>query len=165
MLYSGERKLASMGLRRCVHSGERPAVHGRAAIVAIEPKQVFDSTRHNSVRLSLQSQFALAPSGYPRTACTDSSETGGRHRVGPRSTRCAMWVPCSQSPDPLKNILFGTRDFFSVFPVFFAGHGGSVADKSGDEADNKDETVVPVDYKSAGQITDDEILKEVGNAS
>lgn len=42
-----------------------------------------------------------------------------------------------------------------------AGHGGSVADTSGDEADNKDETMVPVDYKSSGQITDDEILKEV----
>lgn len=36
-----------------------------------------------------------------------------------------------------------------------------MADTSGDEADNKDETMVPVDYKSSGQITDDEILKEV----
>lgn len=34
-------------------------------------------------------------------------------------------------------------------------------DTSGDEADNKDETIVPVDYQSSGQITDDEILKEV----
>lgn len=34
-------------------------------------------------------------------------------------------------------------------------------DKSGDEADNMDETLVPVDYKESGQITDDEILKEV----
>lgn len=46
-------------------------------------------------------------------------------------------------------------------PVATAGHGGSVRDKSGDEADNMDETLVPVDYKEAGQITDDEILKEV----
>lgn len=41
------------------------------------------------------------------------------------------------------------------------GHGGSVRDTSGDEADNMDETMVPVDYTKAGQITDDEILKEV----
>lgn len=34
-------------------------------------------------------------------------------------------------------------------------------DTSGDEADNMDETLVPVDYKSSGQITDDVILKEV----
>lgn len=49
-----------------------------------------------------------------------------------------------------------------IFLLFFlAGHGGSVKDTSGDEADNKDETMVPVDYKESGQITDDEILKEV----
>ncbi|CAB1101079.1 unnamed protein product [Ectocarpus sp. CCAP 1310/34] len=41
------------------------------------------------------------------------------------------------------------------------GHGGSVKDTSGDEADNMDETLVPVDYKSSGQITDDEILEEL----
>lgn len=34
-------------------------------------------------------------------------------------------------------------------------------DTSGDEADNMDETLVPVDYKSSGQITDDEIFQEV----
>eukprot|EP00903_Cladosiphon_okamuranus_P007076 g6876.t1 len=45
--------------------------------------------------------------------------------------------------------------------MHYSGHGGSVADKSGDEADNMDETMVPVDYKSSGQITDDEILKEL----
>ena len=43
----------------------------------------------------------------------------------------------------------------------FAGHGGSVTDTSGDEADGKDETMVPVDYQSSGQITDDVIFKKV----
>lgn len=41
------------------------------------------------------------------------------------------------------------------------GHGGSVRDASGDEADSLDETMVPVDYQQTGQITDDEILKAV----
>ncbi|CAN0392663.1 unnamed protein product, partial [Hapterophycus canaliculatus] len=45
--------------------------------------------------------------------------------------------------------------------MHYSGHGGSVKDTSGDEADNMDETMVPVDYQSSGQITDDEILKEV----
>ncbi|CAN0121474.1 unnamed protein product [Ectocarpus fasciculatus] len=45
--------------------------------------------------------------------------------------------------------------------MHYSGHGGSVKDTSGDEADNMDETLVPVDYKSSGQITDDEILKEL----
>ena len=41
-----------------------------------------------------------------------------------------------------------------------AGHGGSVRDSSGDEEDGKDETMVPVDYETAGQIKDDVIFEE-----
>ena len=41
------------------------------------------------------------------------------------------------------------------------GHGGSVRDTSGDEADKMDETMVPLDYHESGQITDDVILKKV----
>lgn len=41
-----------------------------------------------------------------------------------------------------------------------AGHGGSVPDVSGDEEDGKDETMIPVDYKTAGQIKDDTIFEE-----
>ncbi|KAJ3306788.1 Ca(2+)-dependent cysteine protease, partial [Gonapodya sp. JEL0774] len=41
----------------------------------------------------------------------------------------------------------------------YSGHGGSTQDQNGDEADGNDETIVPVDYESAGQITDDEIFE------
>ena len=37
------------------------------------------------------------------------------------------------------------------------GHGGQMKDRDGDEADGYDETIYPLDYKQAGQITDDEI--------
>lgn len=59
----------------------------------------------------------------------------------------------SPLPAPPRPSCFGRR----------AGHGGSVKDTSGDEADGMDETLVPVDYQQSGQITDDEILKEVGH--
>jgi len=39
----------------------------------------------------------------------------------------------------------------------FSGHGGQMKDRDGDEADGYDETIYPLDYKQAGQITDDEI--------
>ncbi|KAJ1908590.1 Ca(2+)-dependent cysteine protease [Tieghemiomyces parasiticus] len=39
----------------------------------------------------------------------------------------------------------------------FSGHGSQVVDTSGDEIDGYDETILPVDYKTAGQITDDEM--------
>eukprot|EP01060_Flectonema_neradi_P011461 TRINITY_DN18535_c0_g1_i1.p1 TRINITY_DN18535_c0_g1~~TRINITY_DN18535_c0_g1_i1.p1 ORF type:complete len:486 (+),score=89.09 TRINITY_DN18535_c0_g1_i1:163-1620(+) len=40
----------------------------------------------------------------------------------------------------------------------YSGHGSQVPDKNGDEEDGFDETLVPVDFKSAGQIVDDEIF-------
>ena len=45
----------------------------------------------------------------------------------------------------------------SVF-IHYSGHGGRVRDTSGDEADGYDETLIPVDFRNAGQILDDDIL-------
>jgi len=42
--------------------------------------------------------------------------------------------------------------------LHYSGHGSQVRDTSGDEASGFDSTLVPVDYRSAGQIVDDEIL-------
>jgi metacaspase-1 len=42
--------------------------------------------------------------------------------------------------------------------VHFSGHGGQVHDVSGDEEDGMDETWMPVDFESAGEITDDWLL-------
>mmetsp|Transcript_59583 Transcript_59583/g.126657 ORF Transcript_59583/g.126657 Transcript_59583/m.126657 type:complete len:348 (-) Transcript_59583:109-1152(-) len=41
--------------------------------------------------------------------------------------------------------------------LHYSGHGGSVKDTDGDEEDGMDETLIPVDYKEAGHIVDDEI--------
>lgn len=43
--------------------------------------------------------------------------------------------------------------------VSFSGHGGRVVDVSGDEDDGFDETLIPLDFKTAGQIVDDDILE------
>ena len=40
----------------------------------------------------------------------------------------------------------------------YSGHGGKMRDDDGDEKDGYDETLVPVDYNSAGQIRDDDIF-------
>ncbi|KAG7346698.1 caspase domain containing protein [Nitzschia inconspicua] len=45
--------------------------------------------------------------------------------------------------------------------IHFSGHGGRVVDVSGDEADGYDETMIPVDFKKAGQILDDELYDHV----
>lgn len=41
----------------------------------------------------------------------------------------------------------------------FSGHGAQVRDADGDELDGMDETIVPKDFRSAGQITDDVLHK------
>eukprot|EP00992_Anisonema_acinus_P013844 TRINITY_DN8965_c0_g1_i1.p1 TRINITY_DN8965_c0_g1~~TRINITY_DN8965_c0_g1_i1.p1 ORF type:complete len:781 (+),score=151.26 TRINITY_DN8965_c0_g1_i1:53-2395(+) len=43
----------------------------------------------------------------------------------------------------------------------YSGHGGQMRDDTGDERDGKDETLVPVDYRSAGQMRDDVIFKNL----
>ena len=46
----------------------------------------------------------------------------------------------------------------------YSGHGGSIADTGSDEADQKDEALVPVDFNVNGLITDDWIFENVINA-
>ncbi|KAI0784526.1 caspase domain-containing protein [Abortiporus biennis] len=50
-----------------------------------------------------------------------------------------------------------TRDARPNDALFFhyAGHGGQTKDLDGDEADGYDETIYPVDFEKAGQLTDD----------
>lgn len=62
------------------------------------------------------------------------------------------------------NITYAYRDLVSTSrsgdTVFthYSGHGGRVRDENGDEDDGYDETLIPVDFQSAGQITDDELF-------
>lgn len=39
----------------------------------------------------------------------------------------------------------------------YSGHGSQTNDWTGDEADGMNETILPVDFKRAGQIVDDEL--------
>ncbi len=48
----------------------------------------------------------------------------------------------------------------SVF-CHYSGHGGRVRDTSGDEDDGFDETLIPVDFQSSGQIIDDDLFKDL----
>ena len=39
--------------------------------------------------------------------------------------------------------------------IHYSGHGTSIIDRSGDEKDNRDEAIVPIDYQTNGVISDD----------
>ncbi len=45
--------------------------------------------------------------------------------------------------------------------LHFSGHGGQIIDESGDEDDGFDETIIPVDFETAGHILDDTLCDEV----
>jgi len=45
--------------------------------------------------------------------------------------------------------------------VHYSGHGGQIKDDNGDEEDGMDETIIPVDFRQAGQIRDDTILNNL----
>ena len=61
--------------------------------------------------------------------------------------------------------------FFVVFRISFLliilslpyklGHGGRLKDESSEESDGYDETLIPVDYQTAGQIRDDAVFTEL----
>ncbi|PRP84269.1 putative cysteine protease [Planoprotostelium fungivorum] len=60
----------------------------------------------------------------------------------------------------LKWLLTNVAAGDSLF-LHYSGHGGRVADTNGDEDDGFDETIIPLDYESAGQIVDDDLHKIV----
>jgi len=43
--------------------------------------------------------------------------------------------------------------------LHYSGHGGKLSDDGNDEADGYDETLIPLDFNTAGQIRDDDLLK------
>jgi len=49
------------------------------------------------------------------------------------------------------------KNNYKKFFIHYSGHGAYITDISGDEADKKDELIVPYDYKTAGIITDDQL--------
>ncbi|KAJ3342497.1 hypothetical protein HDU93_002256 [Gonapodya sp. JEL0774] len=57
-----------------------------------------------------------------------------------------------------KWLIEGAQPGDSLF-FHFSGHGGSLEDSNGDEVDGRDETIMPVDFETAGHIVDDEIYE------
>jgi len=58
--------------------------------------------------------------------------------------------------DAIQWLVEGAKAGDSLF-LHYSGQGSQVRDENGDERDGLDETLLPVDYASAGQIRDDEL--------
>jgi hypothetical protein len=60
----------------------------------------------------------------------------------------------------LQSIIAASRASDEIW-LHYSGHGTQVRDTNGDEADRLDEAIVPVDYLTAGMISDDDLFNLV----
>lgn len=89
--------------------------------------------------------FATQP-GSRRVFTDDNNYTPGCSPTVRNIIEAMKWLVQDNQP--------GDSLFFH-----YSGHGGSVEDDDGDEEDGRDETIIPLDYKTNGQIRDDNIFK------
>jgi hypothetical protein len=62
--------------------------------------------------------------------------------------------------EAMRWLVHGSRDGDSLY-MHYSGHGSYKRDKSGDEVDKRDETIVPLDFRQTSQILDDEIYENL----
>lgn len=87
------------------------------------------------------------------------------HGYSPQNMQVLVDDPSWGTQQPTKQnmiqgfrwLVQGARPGDNLF-LHYSGHGSRVRDTNGDEADGYDETIIPVDFRSAGQITDDELF-------
>jgi len=48
-----------------------------------------------------------------------------------------------------------------VLVLHYSGHGSNIIDRNRDETDGRDETIVPLDFETAGEITDDWLFENI----
>eukprot|EP01064_Diplonema_japonicum_P014404 TRINITY_DN2202_c0_g2_i1.p1 TRINITY_DN2202_c0_g2~~TRINITY_DN2202_c0_g2_i1.p1 ORF type:complete len:396 (+),score=130.25 TRINITY_DN2202_c0_g2_i1:53-1240(+) len=98
-------------------------------------------TMQNLVR-----QNGLASGSYQEVILVDDRQfPGAKYPTKQEMLNAFRWLASNNRPG---DTLF----------LHYSGHGGQQKDTSGDEADGYDETLIPVDYKTAGQISDDEVF-------
>jgi len=69
----------------------------------------------------------------------------------------ARFIPNRQNiTNAIKWLIAGAQPGDSLF-FHYSGHGGQAEDKDGDESDGMDETIMPVDFETKGEILDDEL--------
>eukprot|EP01062_Namystynia_karyoxenos_P048317 TRINITY_DN3673_c0_g2_i1.p1 TRINITY_DN3673_c0_g2~~TRINITY_DN3673_c0_g2_i1.p1 ORF type:complete len:597 (+),score=160.53 TRINITY_DN3673_c0_g2_i1:109-1899(+) len=103
---------------------------------------------HNDVKTiqALLRKLGFSQGNYQEVVLVDDRQwQGAMMPTKAEILRAFQWLASNNKP--------GDTLFFH-----YSGHGGQVRDKDGDEGDGYDETLIPVDFKQAGQITDDEIF-------
>jgi hypothetical protein len=100
---------------------------------------------HNDV--GNMKSFLMNVHGFPESNITILMDDGN-HTIPTRANILKAYENLAQS----------SRAGDTCF-CHYSGHGGKLRDENGDEDDGYDETLVPVDYVTAGQIRDDDLFQ------
>ncbi|KAF0694842.1 Aste57867_14306 [Aphanomyces stellatus] len=135
------------------------------------PQEQWNHTKHNNAQSSKKALFIginYFGTNAELRGCIKDVENLSRfvtERCGFPEANLRRLTDDRQGKDkPTRaNILAGMRWLVenarpgdSLF-LHYSGHGSQQKDEDGDEADGMDETICPVDYDTAGMITDDEM--------
>lgn len=140
-------------------SSFRPSGRKKALLVGINYKGTSSALRGcvrdvTFVHHLLVSKFGFKTKDF--VVLTDESTGIPGVRKGPPTRKVIL--------DSIKWLVDGSRPGDSLW-FSFSGHGSQVRDTSGDESDGYDETILPVDYRRAGHIVDDELYEIVRRVS
>jgi hypothetical protein len=100
---------------------------------------------HNDV--GNMKSYLMSVHGFPESNITILMDDGN-HTIPTRANILKAYENLAQS----------SRAGDTCF-CHYSGHGGKLRDENGDEDDGYDETLVPVDYVTAGQIRDDDLFQ------
>lgn len=141
-------------------SSFRPSGRKKALLVGINYRGTNSALRGcvrdvTFVHHLLVSKFGFRTEDFVVLTDEENDIKGGVHK-GPPTRQVII--------DSLKWLVEGSRPGDSLW-FSFSGHGSQVLDKNGDEVDGYDETILPVDFKTAGHIVDDELYDIVRRVS
>jgi len=132
------------------HPVQVPGPYGRRKALLIGINYINDSTAHlsgcindtNYLKYLLIHKFSYNPSDM--LVLTDDQTNPSLQPTKANIMNGFRWLV--EGAQPGDSLFFG-----------YSGHGGQTPDEDGDEDDGLDETILPVDYETAGQIIDDDI--------
>lgn len=118
--------------------------------------------------LSVGINYTCLPRGHGRlSGCINDSDTMVgilRETFGFQETQIRRLRDDRQDMMPTKANMLAQLHWLTAGAgpgdeMFFhySGHGGQQSDTTGDEVDGKDETLIPFDFQTQGQLTDDEL--------
>jgi len=141
-MLSTNKKLDLIGQKFCIPA----AAHGRYRALLVGINYVKTPNELSGCQNDVQQMLSFfASKGYTDTECVKVLMDDGEHESPTKDNMVSA----------MKWLVKGAKAGDTLF-FHYSGHGTSVKDTSGDEADGQDEALVPLDFQKSGMLTDDE---------